>query len=180
MRKFISLIVLPMASGGWAGANGNFASASATASVSVLPPIAVTKVQDLWFGEVIVEPGLPGRVIEQNAGKGGGTREADAPGVQTVVKRYGSWRNAEFEITGQPYASFSLDLPAYRTVYIQGTSGGSPIPMALSVPEFDAYRPSSIGQDGRTRIWIGGKLVLPAAPTAGYYQGQFSITVAYQ
>lgn len=177
MRLITSLCILAIS--GWALADGNQSLASASAGVTLWPPITLTKNQDLWFGEVILDSAFGGGTIEQNAAKGGGTREPDIPGLLSVQKLYDRWHNAEFEVTGSPCAGFSLVLPQYNTVSITNTSTGAVIPILLGVPEFDAYVPSSIGLTGRTRIWVGGKLVLPASPPPGYYSGQFHITVAY-
>lgn len=178
MRTFTSLCVLAI-SGVWAWADGNSSLASANASASIWPPITLTKTHDLWFGEVILEPGYAGRKIEHNAAKGGGTREPDGPGMLSVQNRYERWHNAEFEITGAPYAGFSLVLPHYNSVFITNTSTGSVIPIQLGVPQFDAYMPNAIGLDGKTKIWVGGIVLLPVDPVPGYYSGQFQITVAY-
>ncbi len=178
MRILASLIALSAATG-WAWADGNQSFTSANASVSLWPPITLTKCQDLWFGEVILDTGFTGGQIEQNAAKGGGTREPDTQGIQTVQKHYNRWNNAEFEVSGNPRAGFSVVLPQYNSVFITNTSTGAVIPIQLGVPEFDTYAPSSIGATGKTKIWVGGKLTLPTTPTPGYYHGQFSVTVAY-
>lgn len=177
MRIPTSLCVLALC--GWALADGNQSLASANAGVIIWPPITLVKSQDLWFGEIILDSAFSGGPIEQNAAKGGGTREPDVPGLLSVQKRYDRWHNAEFEVTGAPGSGFSLVLPQYNTVFITNPSTGAAIPIQLGVPEFDAYVPNAIGLTGRTRIWVGGKLILPATPPPGYYSGQFLITVAY-
>jgi hypothetical protein len=177
MRTTFSLLALTLAtSAAWA--DGNQSIAVADAAATIVPPIVLTKTQDLWFGQVVVDPGGFGRVITQTAGSGGGNRAADSRGVHTIGSGTHRWHNAEFEVTGQPDLTFSLDIQR-NSLNIRCAAQGRTIPMVLNVPYLDAYRRNAIGPDGKTKVSIGGTLLLPSTPAPGTYQGQFQMTVAY-
>lgn len=106
--------------------DGNQASATINTCVKIAPPIKIERRRDLWFGEVVVEAGLAGRVIEQFADRSGGTRAPDAPGVRTIVLNYEPWHNAEILVSGQPGACYSLTMPGNGVVQLLSQSGGGP------------------------------------------------------
>lgn len=172
MRTLPSLLLLSALCpiGAWAG--GNASSASALASISIVRPIVLTNLQDLYFGALLVEPNSPGGTIEQNAASGGGTRVTDPAGITQVALSTDHWHNAEFEIQGEPGANFSVYLPKGT---LQITANGASLP----VTGLNYYTDSAIATSGSTRMWIGGRLVLPVNPAPGHYSALFPVTVAY-
>ena len=179
MRRPAIFFLLSTLACGWAWAGGNQSSAGAVTAVKIVRPIALRKTQDLWFGALLVDPGAADRKIKQHAGIGGGTREPDPPGVTQVALGSEHWRNAEFEIQGEPEASFYVTLPA-GAVQIPNTTGAGPgLTLYLDVPKFNYYVDNSIGTDGKTTMWIGGQLNLTENPSPGHYRAQFPVTVTY-
>jgi len=179
MRRLACLLLLQTLAGGGLWANGNRSVASAGTRVTIRRPIILAKCQNLWFGALIVEPGNSGRKVIQNAADGGGTRQPDPAGVIQIAQGYDRWHNAEFEISGEPNASFSVDMPKHGIQLPNTTASGPGLTLYLDVPKFNYYTDNAIGPDGKTKMWIGGRLDLPENPTPGYYRADIQVTVAY-
>ena len=179
MAKPACFLLLPVLASGWLWANGNQSATKADTRVVIYRPITLTKNQNLWFGALLVDPGPGGRKVIQNAADGGGTRQPDPVGVIQIAKGYDLWHNAEFEIGGEPNASFSVDMPKNGIQLMNTTVSGPGLTLFLDVPKFNYYTDNAIGTDGKTKMWIGGRLNLPESPTPGYYQASINVTVAY-
>lgn len=161
-------------------ADGNNDKAHGATRATILPPIKIKKIQDLWFGEIILNGAnmMVDTFIEQDADKTGGTRSADLPSFLTVVKRFEKWHNAKFEITGNKDTAFTCVIPQ-PVVTLRNTTGGTAI-LCLDQTRFNSYMGgAALDGSGKATIWVGGKLTLSGTQNPGLYSADFEVGVAY-
>ncbi|WLI90873.1 DUF4402 domain-containing protein [Massilia sp. R2A-15] len=157
-------------SGGASAANNATASATAT----VVTPIAVTKATDLVFGSFY--PGATTGTVDVNTN---GTRTVS--GGVAVASGGATPSAAKFDVTGQASA-------AYTITYATGvTLTGPGAPMALTqISDLTGAggaatlnTAGTLTAGGTQSIYIGGSLAVGANQTAGAYSGTISATVVY-
>lgn len=157
---------------GWihgASAQGHAASASANVSSSIIQGIQVTNNSNLRFGAMI--PGSGGTVTVGVSGS------RSATGSITLLSASSfPFTAATFTLLGAPSQTYSITLPTTATLTRQGGSE------TVVVGSF-ASNPSSTGAldaSGKGTLAVGGTLTISGSQTAGYYTGQFTITLTYQ
>jgi hypothetical protein len=141
--------------------------ATATGSVSVIQPIAASKVADLAFG-TIVKPA-----------SGTATVAVDAAGARTVtgtVAVGAGATNAAFNVVGEGGSAFSVSVPSSFSM----TSGAN----SLVVSTVDGSAGGgnlggTIGNAATASFGVGGNFTLNSATTSGAYTGTFAITASY-
>ena len=141
----------------------------ATSSATVVEPIAITKTQDMSFGEF--SAGTGGTVVLTTASAASETGD--------VVLTGGAASAARFTVTGQTDASFSIgvtdnDLTHTDTTTIMtlatvhdldGSTGDSPASGTLAL--------------GTQTLYVGGTLTVVANQLPGVYSGTVTATVNY-
>ena len=148
-----------------AGAQQNFASTSAGATVSIVTAISITNTADLNFGQVVAG-GTSGTVAMSPVGfrsSGGGS----------TLGSSGNSSAASFNVSGDPNASFSITLPG-SAVLTNGSDN-------MTINNFTS-NPSGNGtlsEVGGQTLNVGATLQVGAAQPAGTYNGSFNVTVAY-
>jgi Domain of unknown function (DUF4402) len=142
------------------------AAANANATATIIVPIAITKVSDLTFGNVL-------------AGAGGtiAIDAADAvtlTGV-TVPAATGTRAAAVFNVTGEGNYTYAITLPAAAQTITHTNTVNT-----MTVGTF-VSNPSGTGAltAGAQTLKVGGTLNVAAAQLPGVYSGTFSVTVAY-
>lgn len=143
----------------------NSALASASAAVTLITPISITKATDLEFGTFVASP-TQGTITMTPAGSvttsGGVTQISGA----TITP-------ATFGVSGQTGQTYAITLP--ETVALTGAVEGD----ALSLGEFTST-PENSGTIGNDQIIsVGATLTVPGNSTAGTYTGTFDVTVNY-
>lgn len=142
---------------------------SATTSATVVTPIAIVDAQNLDFGEFAA--GTGGTIVLTTAGA------AEATG--DVVLTGGTSSAAQFTVTGQADASFSIGIAdndlthaveetsmALATTHdLDGTSGNNPASGTLTL--------------GTQTIYVGGTLTVGNDQEVGLYSGTITATVNY-
>jgi hypothetical protein len=158
-----------------ARAAGNSANATATAIAQMLIPIAVTKVDDLNFGETY--DGDSSLTIAANSTE---------TGSGTAVRKA-----AEFTITGDGGHSFQYQLSATTVTMTTGDGAGATKQMVVdnftASPAFSSgvtgttTLSGSAGASGSKTIYIGGDRAAPVTnQVAGaYVSPNFTLTVTY-
>lgn len=145
------------------------ASDVAATSATVVTPIDITQAQDLDFGEFAA--GTGGTVVLTTAGGASPTGD--------VVLTGGTSAAAEFTVTGQADASFSIGVAdnnlthtdtvttmALATTHdLDGTSENNPASGTLTL--------------GTQTLYVGGTLTVGNAQTVGVYSGTITATVNY-
>ncbi|QIB67074.1 DUF4402 domain-containing protein [Kineobactrum salinum] len=145
------------------------ASDTATTSATVVTPIAIINAQDLSFGEFAA--GTGGTVVLTTAGAASSTGD--------IVLTGGTSTAAQFTVTGQDDATFSIDISdndlthedtvttmALVTTHdVDGSTGDNPVTGTLTL--------------GTQTIYAGGTLTVASAQSAGIYSGTITATVNY-
>lgn len=153
-------------------ASPSFAAAvsdDATSTATVVAPIAITKAQDMSFGEF--SAGTGGTVVLTTAGAASETGD--------VVLTGGTATAAQFTVTGQTDASFSISVTDDELTHtdttttmtlatahdLDATSSDSPVSGTLAL--------------GTQTIYVGGTLTVAADQLPGVYSGTVTATVNY-
>ena len=149
-------------------ANGQ-ATAHASASATVVIPIAIEKTADMSFGNLSVDPTTGGTVTIEPSGSrsyGGGV---------TLPAISGDVTQALFTVRGSDLYSFNISLPSTVTLT---RSSGSEVMIASAFTS----NPSGSGilNTGTQQLAIGATLTVGAAQAPGtYVSSAFDVTVNY-
>ncbi len=154
------------------GAPGAFAAvATASASSTVVAPIAIIKGADLAFGKFAATTG--GALTVSTSGA-----RSITGGV--VLMAGGASTAARFDVTGETDATYSIALGGSTTL----VSGGNSMPFA-TVSDLTGANSTSGNvasgtlTGGAQSIYVGGVLTVAAAQPAGTYTGSVTATVEY-
>ncbi len=148
----------------------SFAQASATASATatIITPIAISKSVDMNFGNIAVSGSTSGTVILSTSG----TRTTGGSGGVTLPATTGTVAAAEFAVSGEPGYTYAITLPTSATL----TDGSS---HTMSVGSFTS-NPSSTGtlsSGGTQTLYVGATLSVAAAQAAGTYTNSTAVPV---
>lgn len=154
-------------------ANCQAASAVATASATVLAPIAISKSADLSFGSFA--PGTGGSVTVSTSG-------VRVAGNSVLSATDSSATAARFEVSGDPAASYDISIVASTTL-----ADGAAHSMALvTCSDLTMANTTSgnvasgtLSATGTQSLFVGGTLKVDAAQLAGRYSGNIAVTVEY-
>lgn len=154
-------------------ANCQAASAVATASATVLAPIAIAKSADLSFGRFAA--GTGGSVTVSTSG----VRIADSTVLSAADN---SATAARFEVSGDPAASYDITILATNTL-----EDGAAHSMALvTCSDLTMANTTSgnvasgtLSAAGTQSLFVGGTLRVVATQLAGRYSGNIAVTVEY-
>ena len=155
MKTTIKIFTLAIAIIGFSATS--FAqSATATATSTIVTPIAIAKTVDMNFGNVAVF-GSAGTVVLAPAG----TRSAT--GGVTLPATSGTIAAAEFTITGQTGYTYSITLPSTATTVTSGSNN-------MTVTAFTS-NPDGTGTltSGTQTLKVGATLNVGASQAAGTY-----------
>jgi hypothetical protein len=145
------------------------ASATATASATIITPISISKTADMNFGNIAVSASAGGTVVLAPAGTRSTTGSVSLPATT------GSPAAAAFTVTGQGNYTYAITLPSTATL----TDGAS---HNMTAGTFTS-NPSSTGtlSSGTQNITVGATLTVAAAQTPGTYatSSPFTVTVNY-
>ena len=148
--------------------------ASATATATVVTPIAITKATDLVFGSFY--PGATTGTVDVNTN---GTRTVS--GGVTTAGTGATPSAAKFDVTGQASATYTI---AYASAV---TLTGPGAPMALSqISDLTGaggaatlVAAGALSAGGTQSIYIGGSLAVGINQVSGAYTGNITATVVY-
>ena len=172
MKKITLLVILAIA----ALSNSAFAqtvvSEAATATATIITPIAITKVADMNFGDISTN-GTDGTVVLINGSAN--TRTATG-GVSFSAATPGTVTSAQFTVTGKADYGYSISIPATITLKQADNSA------VMEVTDIK----NSVGANGTLTggtqdIFVGGTLILVGAQLAGVYTNttDLKVTVNY-
>jgi hypothetical protein len=166
--RYIAILMAWTAMMGMASRAYSQATATGHIGVTIVSPIAITKVQDMHFGEVSVESGAGSITLSPETG----SRNASG---EVVLMEGGQVSLAVFKVRGQVGSSFSITLPS-SPIYL---SNGS---KQLEVTQFTST-PNQFGNlnEGTKEILIGATLQMTGDQVLGSYATTtpFSVTVNY-
>jgi hypothetical protein len=145
------------------------ASASASTEATIITPISISKIVDLNFGNIVTGT-VAGDVVVDVSNTRSATGGVILPSVLTGVIT-----SANFLVTGQPNATYNIQVPSSFTINNLGNS--------MTVGSF-ITNPSSTGlldNSGQQNLSVGATLnVNPNQPSGVYFNSSdLTITVAY-
>lgn len=147
--------------------------ASASASATIVNPIAITKTSDLVFGKLAVGA-VGGNVAISTADivsiSGAGTT------VSQPVGNTGNPAAAVFGVTGEAGFTYAITLPADGAVTI--TDGASHT-MAVNGFVSNPGTTGTLSGAGTDSLKVGATLVVGNNQVPGTYTGTFNVTVSY-
>ena len=168
MKTTIKIFSLAIAIIGFSATSFAQVSATATATSTIVTPIAISKTVDMNFGNVAVSSSA-GTVVLATAG----TRTAT--GGVTLPATSGTIAAAEFTVTGQAGYTYSITLPSTPTTVASGSN-------TMSVNAFTS-NPDGTGTltGGTQTLKVGATLNVGASQAAGTYisEAPFTVTVNY-
>ena len=144
--------------------------ANATASATVVTPIAISRTAHMNFGNLSVQTATGGTVVLATDGSRTRTSGVTLPATAGTVSA------AAFNVTGNASYTYAITLPS--TVTLTRASGSE----TMSAGSFTST-PSATGTldgSGTQSIAVGATLTVAAAQVAGaYVSGNFDVTVNY-
>lgn len=147
--------------------------ATASASATIISPIAITKTSDLVFGNLAVGA-VGGNVAISTADvvtiSGAGTTVAQPAG------NTGSPAAAVFGVTGEASLTYAITLPTDGSVSI---SDGASNTMQVNGFVSNPGTTGTLSGAGTDTLKVGATLVVGNNQVPGTYTGTFSVTVAY-
>jgi len=143
--------------------------ATATASATILAPIALTKTVDMNFGNLAVNA-TPGTIELSPA-----SARTATGGVTFLPSNAGTITAASFEVVGLADATYSITLPAAATIISNGVTD-------MTVDNWTSDpTPTGTLTGGTQTLNVGATLNVPASSLAGVYTSAtpFNVTVNY-
>ena len=153
-----------------AGTNVSFAQATATASASatIITPISIVKTVDMNFGNVAVSATLSGTVVLAPAG----TRTTGGTGV-TLPATTGTVAAASFTVSGQASYTYAITLPTTTVVITDGASHNMNVTAFTSNPSVTG----ALSGTGTQTLTVGATLNVSAAQFAATYTNATGVPV---
>ncbi len=144
-------------------------SATATASATIITPIAIANTTDMDFGNISVSA-TPGTVILSPAGARSTTGGVTLPAVTGTVT------SAAFAVTGQASFTYSITVPAAATTITSGANT-----MTVDTWTSNPTPTGTLDGTGSQTLSIGATLNVAAGQAAGTYISgtPFTVTVNY-
>lgn len=169
LTKFLTLAIVM-----FAFTASTFAQATASATATIVTPIAIAKTVDMNFGNVAAGASL-GTVVLAPGGGRSTTGGVSLPAVAGTVTA------ASFNVTGQALFTYAITLPGAATTIASGAN-------TMTVTNFTS-NPTPTGAldaTGAETLTVGATLNVAAGQPAGVYSsgnaggsGDFTVTVNY-
>jgi hypothetical protein len=171
--KNITKVIVPLVIGTSiliAGSTASFAQATATASASatIITPITIVKNVDMNFGNVAVSATIAGTAVLAPAG----TRTTGGAGGVTLPATNGTVAAASFTVSGQGSYTYAITLPASCTI----TDAGSHT-MTVNAFTSSPATTGTLSAGGSQTLTVGATLNIAAAQAAGSYTNAAGVPV---
>ena len=162
--------VLAIASIFVAGSTASFAQATATASASatIITPITISKTVDMNFGNVAVSATIAGTAILAPAG----TRTTGGAGGVTLPATNGTVAAASFTVSGQASYTYAITLPSTCTI-----SDGASHNMTVNAFTSSPSATGTLSVSGSQTLTVGATLNVSAAQASGSYTNASGVPV---
>ncbi len=165
MKKILAISILMFA---FVAATFGQVNATATATATIVTPIAIVNASNMNFGNVAVNA-VAGTVILDPAGTRTSTGGVTLPVVGGTVTA------ATFTVTGNSGATYSITLPSTATTITSGLNN-------MTVDNFSSTpTPTGTLTGGTETLRVGATLNVGASQPAGIYVSgtPFTVTVNY-
>lgn len=168
MKATIKIFAIALVSLGFSATSFAQVSATATATSTIVTPIAISKTVDMNFGNVAVSS-TAGTVVLATAGTRSATGGVTLPAIAGTVAA------AEFTVTGQAGYTYSITLPSTATTV---TSGSNNMTVNAFISDPNATGALTAGTQA---LKVGATLNVGASQAAGTYVSTtpFTVTVNY-
>jgi hypothetical protein len=171
--KNITKVIVPLVIGTSiliAGSTASFAQATATASASatIITPITIVKNVDMNFGNVAVSATIAGTAVLAPAG----TRTTGGAGGVTLPATNGTVAAASFTVSGQGSYTYAITLPVSCTI----TDAGSHT-MTVNAFTSSPATTGTLSAGGSQTLTVGATLNVAAAQAAGSYTNAAGVPV---
>lgn len=170
-RRALNAALAATVAFGGAGLGGQVhaASATGTATATVVTPIAISATANLRFGSFTTS--AAGQTVTINAA-------TDARSNSGTILLTSTTGAATFAVTGEGALTYAITLPSDGTVSI--TTGGQTAPETMAVSTFTS-NPSLTGTltAGAQTLKVGATITTVASQVAGAYTGTFNVSVDY-
>lgn len=169
MRRLVNVLLISIALVSVSLSGYAQVSATATASATIVTPIAIANATDMDFGNVAVSA-ASGTVVLTPAGARTATGGATLPAVTGTVTA------ATFDVTGQANFTYSITIPSVATTI---TSGGNT--MTVDTWTSNPTTAGTLDGTGAQTLAVGATLNVGAGQAAGSYISgtAFEVTVNY-
>jgi len=161
MKKLLSAVAVASLMTGAAFA----ADVDSDAGAKIVAPLQISNVTALYFGTVAPSLTASDTVVVSPAG-------AKTCGAELTCLT-DDHTAAEFNVTGEADASYTIDLPA--SISIANGSGDS-----MTVNGFTGSKSNGTLVSGADSFTVGGTLAVAANQATGDYTGTFTVAVEYQ
>ena len=168
MKNIIKAIAATIVIAGFANTSFAQATATASASATIITPISIVKTTDMNFGNVAVSATLAGTVVLSPAG----SRTTGGAGGVTLPATTGTVAAAAFTVSGQASYTYAITLPSSCSI----SDGAS---HSMTVNSFTST-PSSTGTlstSGTQSLTVGATLNVAAAQAANTYTNATGVPV---
>ena len=142
--------------------NGQAASASASASATVIAAIAVSKTADMNFGSVVPTSSAANVAL------------SSAGAVTSTLTTTGAHSAAAFSVTGGNNETYAITLPTTASL-----SDGASHTMTVDTFTSSVGTGTTLSGTGTGAFNVGATLHVGANQVAGAYTGTFNVTVVY-
>ena len=153
-----------------AATNSSFAQATATASASatIITPISIVKTVDMNFGNVAVSATIAGTAVLAPAG----TRTTGGAGGVTLPATNGTVTAATFTVSGQASYTYAITLPSTCTI-----TDGSSNTMVVNGFTSNPSATGTLSTGGSQTLTVGATLNVAAAQPSGAYTNATGVPV---
>ena len=146
----------------------NSATATASATTTIIQPISISKSTDLAFGTIVKPASGTSTISVNSAGVRSITGNAVATNASGVSR-------ALFNVTGEGASVFSISVPASFSM----SSGSNSLVVTTSASAASATLSGPVGSQGSATFGVGGSFLLASNTASGAYSGNFVVTVTY-
>jgi len=165
--KKITFILLALISG---TAFAQDASATATVNAEIVTPIEITEGTDLNFGSIVAAGG--GNVRVNTAGtRTFSNNDMDVATATTISA-------ASFNVTAADQYSYSISIPSIVLTDVAGD--GADMPVSFTHLVNGQSDGNATGSGIAQELLVGGLLTVASGQTEGVYDGEVTVTVAYE
>ncbi|CAM4209255.1 DUF4402 domain-containing protein [Gillisia limnaea] len=166
--KKITFILFALISGTALAQDGT-AKGTADVSAEIVTPIKINNGTALNFGSIVAAEGGKVRVNTE------GTRTFSNTNMEVIT--VDAITAASFEVTAADQYSYSISIPS---IVLTGEEEGTEMPVSFTQDLEGETDGTATGSGDAQTLKVGGLLTVSSEQTAGTYEGEVTVTVAYE
>jgi len=175
-NRTLKLITLTAAIFGFAATSFGQITASdnAAAFATIIRPITLTNTGELQFGVITADSDGGSVAVSPSDG----TATPSGVVLYTSGDNFIAPRAASYTVTGEPTYKYEITLPASITLTRDG--GSETMTVGTIITNLSSLTANTFDGSGNAAFNVGGTLAIGANQVSGVYEGEFSVTVAYE